>query len=79
MPGDIAPQNMSSTMGGLQNTAGNIGGVLAPIITGGIVSATGSFVAALAFSGFVTLLGALSFGLLLGKVQPIVAPTNEDN
>lgn len=79
MPGDIAPQNMSSTMGGLQNTAGNIGGVLAPIITGGIVNATGSFVAALAFSGFVTLLGALSFGLLLGKVQPIVAPTSKEN
>ncbi|MFD1484767.1 MFS transporter [Lacticaseibacillus baoqingensis] len=71
IPGDMAPKNMSSTLGGIENTASNIGGVLSPIITGFVVSATGSFVSALIVSGLVTLLGAIAFAFWLGKIEPL--------
>lgn len=72
LPGDIAPRNMTSTVGGAQNCASNIGGILGPIVTGFIVEASGSFIVALIVSGAVTLIGALIYLFGLGKVEPIV-------
>lgn len=74
IPGDMAPANMSSTLGGIQITASNLGGVLSPMITGFIVTLTHSYVSALVLSGVITFLGALSFGLWLGKIEPLKAP-----
>lgn len=74
IPGDMAPANMSSTLGGIQNTASNLGGVLSPMITGFIVTLTHSYVSALVLSGIITFLGALSFGLWLGKIEPLKLP-----
>lgn len=71
LPGDVAPQNMTSVVGGLQNCVSNIGGILGPIVTGMIISSTGSFVPALVVSGIGTLIGALAYGLGLGKIEPI--------
>lgn len=71
LPGDIAPRNMTSVLGGIQNCASNIGGILGPIVTGYIISTTGSFMPALAISGFFCLLGALTYLFMLGKIVPI--------
>jgi ACS family glucarate transporter-like MFS transporter len=71
LPGDIAPKNMASFLGALQNTVSNMAGVVGPIITGLIIQATGSFSGALVAVGGATLLGALNFLFLLGKVEPI--------
>jgi ACS family D-galactonate transporter-like MFS transporter len=71
LPGDVAPRNMASVLGGMQNCVSNIGGILGPIVTGFIVTATGSFVPALLVSGGATLIGAITYGFMLGKVQPI--------
>lgn len=46
LPGDIAPQNMTSVLGGMQNCIANFGGILGPIVTGFIISSTGSFIPA---------------------------------
>ncbi|UUZ83768.1 MFS transporter [Paenibacillus sp. P26] len=71
LPGDVAPRNMTSVVGGLQNGVSNIGGILGPIVTGFIVSVTHSFIPALLVSGGATLIGALTYMFWLGKVEPI--------
>ncbi|MDW6156888.1 MFS transporter, partial [Klebsiella pneumoniae] len=47
LPGDVAPRNMTSIVGGLQNCVSNMGGILGPIVTGFIITATNSFIPAL--------------------------------
>lgn len=71
LPGDIAPQNTVSVVGGLQAAVSNLGGVLGPIVTGYIVATAHSFIPALIVSGGATLLGALTYLFYLGKVEPI--------
>ncbi|MCF8566545.1 MFS transporter [Alicyclobacillus tolerans] len=71
LPGDIAPKNMTSVVGGVQNFVSNIGGILGPIITGFIVATTHSFVPALIVSGAATLIGAATYLFGLGKIEPI--------
>ncbi|AWI07177.1 MFS transporter [Clostridium drakei] len=71
LPGDVAPKNMTSIVAGMQNTVSNMGGVVGPIITGFIVTATGSFVPALLFSAGLIVLGIINYVFLLGKVERI--------
>ncbi|VBB07683.1 Hypothetical protein LUCI_2948 [Lucifera butyrica] len=71
LPGDVAPRNMTSTVGALQNCVSNIGGILGPIVTGYIVSTTHSFVPALIITGAATLIGALNYAFYLGEVKHI--------
>jgi nitrate/nitrite transporter NarK len=62
---------MTSTVAGLQNMVSNFGGVVGPVVTGFIVSTTGSFNAALMFSGLIGLVGILIYSFLLTTVEPI--------
>ena len=50
---------------GLQNACGNLAGIVSPVVTGWIVSETGTFAAAFAAAGLACLLGAASFGFLV--------------
>ena len=68
---DIAPKQLMGLTGGLFNFAANLAGIVTPLVIGFIVSATGSFVGALAFVGIVALLGALSYIFILGDVHRI--------
>ena len=68
---DIAPKQLMGLTGGLFNFASNLAGIITPIVIGYIVSATGSFVGALAFIGAVALLGAFSYIFILGDVRRI--------
>src|SRR5437899_7118068 len=60
-PIDLAPRPMVGALTGIQNFFGNIGGLLAPIITGYIVNATGSFSASFVVAGCMALFGAASY------------------
>ena len=71
LPGDVAPRNMVSRVAGIQNTVSNMGGVVGPVVTGAIVSATGSFVPALLFSSALIVIAMLNYLFLLGRVEPI--------
>jgi D-galactonate transporter len=71
MPGDIAPRGMTSMLAGLQNTVSNMGGVVGPIITGMIVTLTGSFVPALLFSAALIVVAIANYLFLLGDIKPI--------
>ena len=69
-----APRRLVASLGGLKNFGGYLGGSAAPVITGMVVDATGSFVNALLISAAVSVTGAL-FYLFVVK-NPIVDPAS---
>jgi MFS family permease len=66
---------------GIQNSIGNLGGVVSPLITGWIVSLTGSFVLAFLTATAVLLLGTIAYLSLIGEIRTLVwqqeTPTRE--
>jgi MFS family permease len=60
---------------GLQNAFGNLGGVVAPIATGWIVGARGTYGLAFMAAAAMLLLAAICYGLLLGRARPIQWPS----
>jgi len=65
-PGHVA------SIGGIQNCAGNLAGILISTFTGIVLTLTsGSFLIPLAVAGAMCVLGALSYLFLLGKVEPL--------
>jgi len=60
---------MVGALTGIQNFFGSIGGLLAPIVTGYIVSATGSFTASFVVAGGMALFGAISYVFIVSP-QP---------
>jgi MFS transporter, ACS family, D-galactonate transporter len=82
LPIDLAPPAAVGSLTSIQNFFGNIGGLLAPIVTGGIVGVTGSFVIALVAAGGMALFGAISYVFIMGNLEqgpaapkaPAVAP-----
>src|SRR6266852_1205947 len=79
---DLAPPGAVGSLSSIQNLFGNVGGLLAPIVTGRIVGVTGSFVIALLVAGGMALFGAISYVFIMGNVEkdpiapmvPAVAP-----
>ncbi|MGA3205738.1 MAG: MFS transporter [Bryobacteraceae bacterium] len=57
---------------GMQNTVGNLAGVIAPWLTGRIVRETGHFVYAFAVVGVILALGAAGYLFAIGRIEPIV-------
>ena len=68
---EVAPKELIGLTGGVTSLAANIGGIVTPIVIGGIVHATGSFAYAFWFIGGVALIGTLSYSLLLGRLYRI--------
>jgi MFS family permease len=56
---------------GLQNAFGNCAGIAAPLITGFVVDRTGSFADAFLVAGAVSLVGAMAWGLIVRRVEPV--------
>ncbi len=72
LPADIAPNPARvGSIGGVQNTAANVAGIVSPILIGVIMGYTHSFVAPLLIAGGVAVLGALAYGVWLPKVTPL--------
>jgi MFS family permease len=69
LPIDLAPRAVVATLTSIQNLFGNVGGLLAPIVTGYLVSATGSFVGSLVVAGGMALFGAVSYVFVLGNLE----------
>lgn len=68
----IAPREWVGTLAGFQNFWGNIGGVVAPFITGYIAYVTGSFALALSFTGVMLVAGCLCYLFLVpGKIGEV--------
>jgi len=80
--GFTSPQlySIGQTLGGqrgggkwiaFQNCIGNLAGIVAPIITGAVVDRTGEFTWAFAVAGVVSVVGALSWATLIGRIEPL--------
>ncbi|HXY11123.1 MAG TPA: MFS transporter [Terriglobales bacterium] len=74
IPSLIAPRESVGTLSGIVNFSGQISAISAPIVTGYIVSATHSFAAAFATSSATLLLGIAAYVVLLGRIEPIPEP-----
>ncbi|HEY0209315.1 MFS transporter [Acerihabitans sp.] len=74
----IAPERLMGMTGGVFNFIGALSGVIVPITIGYLVDG-GDFTPALYFVCSMTLLGALSLILLVGKVERLAAPTHAKN
>ncbi|MFP5424608.1 MAG: MFS transporter [Gammaproteobacteria bacterium] len=66
---DIAPKGLLGLIGGLFNLFANAAGIVTPLTIGIIVSATGSFVWALAFVSTITALGALCYLFMVSDLR----------
>jgi MFS family permease len=56
---------------GIQNSVGNVAGIVAPPITGALIDASGGYVSAFLMAGVVALVGAFSWMLVVRRVEPI--------
>ena len=61
----VAPQSYCTSIAGLMNFGGYLGGTVSPIVTGYVVDVTGSFVIAFAIGGVMTVVGALALYIML--------------
>jgi MFS family permease len=62
-----APKGYVGALGGIQNFAGYFGGALAPMVTGFIVQATGTFTPALVTGAAIAFLSAASYALIVPR------------
>lgn len=74
IPGLIAPEGSVGTVGGIMNFFNNLMAILAPTVTGLIVSATSSFTNAFLAAAAFLLVGISSYLFVLGKIEPIAEP-----
>jgi ACS family D-galactonate transporter-like MFS transporter len=74
IPSLIAPHGGTGTIGGIMNFLNNMMGVVAPVTTGYIVGATGSFVGAFLAAGIVLAIGIVAYIFILGRLEPIADP-----
>jgi nitrate/nitrite transporter NarK len=65
-----APAEKVGIWTGTYNFAGNVAGSLAPLVTGFVISETGSYAPAFALAAGVLLAGSLSFWLIVGELRP---------
>lgn len=61
----VCSKKIVGTVSGIQNFGGNIGGVIAPMLTGFIVQVTGSFALALGLCGAILAGGVIAYWLLV--------------
>lgn len=75
LPSDVAPNRANvATIGGIQNMAANMAGIISPILIGILMQFTHSFVIPLVLAGVVGLLGAIAYGWWLPEVKPMQQP-----
>jgi ACS family glucarate transporter-like MFS transporter len=60
-------KRLVGTVSGIQNFGGNVGGIIAPWLTGAIAYRTGSFAAAFGLCGIILVGGALAYWLLMSE------------
>jgi MFS family permease len=61
---------------GVQNFCGNFAGITAPLVTGIAADRTGSFAAAFMLAAGVAVAGALAYGLIVPRIEPLAWPSS---
>jgi ACS family D-galactonate transporter-like MFS transporter len=65
-----APPEQVGVWTGMQNFAGNIGGIIAPLVTGLLIRETGSYAPAFALAAVVLVTGLLAYWFIVGRLKP---------
>jgi ACS family D-galactonate transporter-like MFS transporter len=73
IPSMISPRGSVGTVGGIINFSGQISGIAAPILTGYVLFATGSYLWVFGIAAIYLAIGIASYILLLGKIEPVPA------
>lgn len=68
----VAPKRLIGLTGGTFNLVGGLSAIITPIVIGYLAGSTGSFMAPLLYISGVSLVGAMSYIFLVGKVERIV-------
>jgi MFS family permease len=63
----VCQKKLVGTVSGIQNFGGNLGGILAPALTGFIAHVTGSFALAFGVAGLVLLIGMFAYWFLISE------------
>jgi MFS family permease len=71
---NIAPPREIAAWAGWQNFAGNVGGILAPLVTGFLIAQTGSYMPGFVLAAVVLALGLLPYWLLVGELKAAHQP-----
>ena len=73
LPGDVAPsRHLVGSLGGIQNAAANMAGVITATFTGLMLQITGgSYLIPLLVSAGFCLLGAVSYLAIVGRIEPL--------
>ena len=66
----VCPKQVVATASGIQNCGGNIGGIIAPVVTGLIAHRTGNSVLPFSIAGLVFLCGIACYWILIPKNLP---------
>ncbi|HXX23123.1 MAG TPA: MFS transporter [Terriglobia bacterium] len=69
-----APRGQVGAWMGMGNFIGNLGGVLSPLLTGILISRTGSYFPGFALAPLVLIAGLLSFWFIVGELKPLEQP-----
>jgi MFS transporter, ACS family, D-galactonate transporter len=64
-----APHSDVGLWTGFENFAGNLGGVLAPLVTGLLISKTGSYAPGFILAAVLLIAGIFCYGLIVGKLE----------
>lgn len=75
---ELAPPNMAGGVVGFVNTAGGLAGMVAPIISGWLMAATGNFQQAFSLAAVFIVIAALFMWKGVGKIQPIQLVDDND-
>jgi MFS family permease len=67
MPGDIVDNSQVASVGAIQNFGGYFGGAFAPLLTGIIADATGSYTPSFVIGGIIAALAAVAYTVLVRR------------
>jgi MFS transporter, ACS family, glucarate transporter len=67
--GDVSPRKAMGISGGIFNLCGNLASIVTPLAIGYFIKQTGSFEAALTYIAALSLLGAFSYLVIVGKLD----------
>jgi nitrate/nitrite transporter NarK len=73
-----APPHEVGIWTGFENFAGNIGGVLAPVVTGLLIAHTGAYLPAFAVATGVLLVGIFAYGFIVGELKPVPSDARKE-
>ncbi len=73
IPSMISPRGGVGTVGGIVNFSNQLSGIAAPIVTGYILAATGSYNWVFGVAAIYLAIGIASYLFLLGKIEPVPA------